>query len=256
MLVSDLEGKVVLVTGSSTGIGAAAACAFGASGCRVAVHYNTSRAQAEAVAANIRKSGSEAVVLAGDVTRAGAAKKIVDGAVAAFGRLDVLVNNAGSLVARTRVADYTDEYLDAILAINAKQVASFVREAVIAMRRQGGGGCIINVASSAARHGGGVGSAIYAATKGFVSSATRGWAKELAGDGIRVNAVSPGVIMTPFHNRFTSPEALKASQAAIPMNRLGTAEECAGTMLFLASSAMSSFITGQIIEVNGGQVMP
>jgi 3-oxoacyl-[acyl-carrier protein] reductase len=96
----------------------------------------------------------------------------------------------------------------------------------------------------------------YAGTKGFVSSATRGWAKELSGDGIRVNAVSPGVIDTPFHERFTSAEALAMSRAAIPMQRIGTAEECAGAMLFLASDAMSGYITGQIIEINGGQAMP
>ena len=112
------------------------------------------------------------------------------------------------------------------------------------------------MSSIAARHGGGGGAIIYAGAKGFISTATRGWAKELVGDNIRVNAVSPGVITTPFHERYSTAEQLKAMQATIPMNRLGTADECAGTFIYLASDAMSGYVTGQVIEVNGGQYMP
>jgi 3-oxoacyl-[acyl-carrier protein] reductase len=255
-MFEDLKAKVVLVTGASTGIGAAAARAFGACGARVAVHYNASRDAAEAVAADVRSAGGESVLVAGDVTRPDVPKAVVDEVVRAFGRLDVLVNNAGGLVKRTPVADYSDDLLDQVIALNIRQVVSFVREATLQIRRQGGGGNIVNVSSIAARHGGGPGSVIYAATKGFVSTATRGWAKELAGDRIRVNAVSPGVILTPFHERYSTPELLKAMQATVPMGRLGEADECSGTFLFLASDTTSGYITGQIVEINGGQLMP
>jgi 3-oxoacyl-[acyl-carrier protein] reductase len=123
------------------------------------------------------------------------------------------------------------------------------------MQRQNHGN-IINVSSIAARNGGGGGSVLYAASKGAVSTFTRGLAKEVVGDNIRVNAIAPGVILTPFHERFTAPEQMATLVATIPMQRAGTPEECVGTVLFLASDAMSGYITGQIIEVNGGQLMP
>jgi len=255
-MTTDLQGKAVLVTGASTGIGAAAARAFAKLGARLVVHYNASRDAAEAVAADCRKEGAEAMVVAGDVTRAAEVKRIVAEALAAYGRIDVLINNAGGMIGgRTKIEDYTEGYVQQVLALNCTQVAMFMHETIPAMRRQKSGN-VINVTSIAARHGGGGGAIIYAGAKGFVSTVTRGWAKEVVGDGIRVNAVSPGVITTPFHERYSSPEQLMAMQATIPMNRLGTAEECAGTFIFLASDALSGYITGQIIEVNGGQFMP
>jgi 3-oxoacyl-[acyl-carrier protein] reductase len=251
----DLKDKAVLITGASTGIGAAAARAFGAAGSSVAVHYNASRAEAEQVAADIRSAGGKSITVGGDVTEHQNVRRIVAETLAAFGRIDVLVNNAGGLIKRTPVAEYTDEFVTKVLTLNVHQVIWFVTEVVPAMRRQGGGN-IINVSSIAARHGGGPGSIIYAASKGFVATATRGWAKELVKDRIRVNAVSPGVIMTPFHERYSTPEQLKAMQAMIPMDRLGTPAECAGTFIYLASDAASGYVTGQNIEVNGGQYMP
>jgi len=128
--------------------------------------------------------------------------------------------------------------------------------AVVPHMRRAGRGSIVNVSSVAARTGGGPGSAMYASAKGFVSTFTHGLARELVNDNIRVNAVSPGVIVTPFHERYSTPAMLEAFKASIPMNRLGTADECAGAFLYLASDALSGFVTGQILEVNGGQVMP
>jgi 3-oxoacyl-[acyl-carrier protein] reductase len=254
-LIKDLDGKALLITGASTGIGAAAAIAFAQNGARVAVHYNASKQKAEEVAATIRANKGEAFLVGGDVTRAGEPAAIVAETVNAFGRLDVLINNAGGLVKRTPVVDYTEEFLASVIALNVTQVALFVREAAIVMRKQGKGN-IINVSSIAARHGGGTGSVIYGASKGFVSTATRGWAKELVKDNIRVNALSPGVIQTPFHERYSTPEMLATMKSTVPMNRLGTPDECAGTLLYLASDMMSGYVTGQIIEVNGGQLMP
>ena len=255
-LVPDLKGKAVLITGGSTGIGAAAARAFGQNGAKVALNFNANAEEAGKVAADIERVGGKAVLVRGDVTKSGVAAEVVAETVKAFGRLDVLINNAGALIKRTPVADYTDAYVDAVLELNVKQVVRFMREAAVQMRRQGGGGAIVNVSSIAARHGGGPGSVIYAAAKGFIATATRGWAKELVRDRIRVNAVSPGVIMTPFHERYSTAEQLAAMQTTIPMDRLGTPDECVGAFLYLASEALSGYVTGQIIEVNGGQYMP
>jgi len=254
-MASDLEGKAVLITGASTGIGAAAARAFARLGSRVAVHYNTSRDAAENVAADVRALGGEASLVGGDVTDGSVIKRIVAETLTAFGRIDVLINNAGGLVARTRIEDYSEAFLQKVLALNVIHVALFMREVIPVMRRQKKGN-VINVSSIAARHGGGAGAIIYAGAKGFISTATHGWAKEVVGDGIRVNAVSPGVITTPFHERYSTPEQLKGMQATIPMNRLGTADECAGTFVYLASDELSGYVTGQVIEVNGGQYMP
>ena len=255
-IIPDLKGKAVLITGASTGIGAAAARAFGRQGAKVAVNFNASREQAEEVVADIQRSGGEAMLLQGDVTAPAAAAEITARTVQAFGRLDVVVNNAGALIKRTPVAEYSDDYLDAVLDLNVKQVVRFIREGAAQMRRQGGGGSIINLSSIAARNGGGPGSVLYAGSKGFIATATRGWARELVKDRIRVNAVSPGVILTPFHERYSTPEQLTAMQASIPMDRLGSSEECVGAFLYLASEQMSGYVTGQIIEVNGGQYMP
>ncbi len=254
-IAPDLAGKSVLVTGASTGIGAAAARAFASAGCRVAIHYNASLNRAEEVAADVRFAGAQALLVGGDLTSSAKAREVVNATAEHFGGLDILVNNAGGLVARVPIAEIDDEVFDAVIDLNVRSLVTCSSAAVPHMRRAGRGN-IINVTSVAARSGGGNGAALYASAKGFVSTFTHGLAKELVKDHIRVNAVSPGVIVTPFHERYSTPAMLEAFKASIPMNRLGAPEECAGAFLYLASDALSGFVTGQILEVNGGQVMP
>jgi 3-oxoacyl-[acyl-carrier protein] reductase len=254
--MEDLKGKIALVTGASTGIGAAVARAYAARGMRVAVHYNKSAGPAQKVVDAITAAGGEAFALQGDVRDAEAIRRVVGETIARWGAIDVLVNNAGSLVKRVPIAEFDDALFDDVLHINARSVLAFCREVVPLMRTQGRGGSIINVSSVAARHGGGPGAYLYAGAKGFVSTATRGLAKELAPDSIRVNAVAPGVIQTPFHDQFSTPQMLEAFRATIPMARIGEPDDCVGAFLYLASEQLSSYVTGQILEVNGGQYMP
>jgi 3-oxoacyl-[acyl-carrier protein] reductase len=251
--MDDLKGKVVLVTGASTGIGAACAKAFGALGCKVAVHYNSSKAAAMAVAEAVEKAGGEALVVQGDLRRTTDCERVVTETVKRFKRIDVLINNAGALVKRVPITDVSDEIFDDIVGLNVRSMMMCTKYAVPHMTR---GSSIINLTSIAARNGGGPGASLYAGSKGFVSTATKSIAKELAGRQIRVNAVAPGVITTPFHEKFSTPEQLEAMRLTIPMARLGTADECVGAFIYLASEKLSSYVTGQIIEVNGGQYMP
>ncbi|HQS00023.1 MULTISPECIES: glucose 1-dehydrogenase [unclassified Polaromonas] len=253
--VPDLRGKVALVTGASLGIGAAVARAFGAQGMKVAVHYNRSEGPAAEVGAAIRASGGEAMLVSADVRDGAAIRRSVAQVLQKFGRIDVLVNNAGSLVKRVQLAEQSDEFFDEVMHVNARSVVAFAREVVTSMR-QHGGGTIINVTSAAARNGGGPGSLLYAGSKGFISTVTRALARELVADHIRVNAVAPGVILTPLQDQFSTPAMLEAFKASIPMGRLGTPEECVGAFLYLASDLMSGYVTGQTLEVNGGQLMP
>ena len=253
--MSDLAGKVVLITGSSTGIGAAAARAFGREGARVAVHYHASEAPAREVAADIARSGGTAEIFRADLMQPDEPARLVSAVQRHYGRIDVLVNNAGDVFDRKPFSEWTAPEFDAMLQLNVRSVVAMCQATIGVFRAQGGGN-IINVTSIAARNGGGPGVILYAATKGFVSTLTRGLAKELVADRVRVNGVAPGVILTPLHDRHTSQATLDALKGTVPMGRLGTADECAGAFLYLASDALSGYVTGQIIEVNGGQLMP
>ena len=254
-MIPDLKNKVVLVTGASTGIGAATAKGFAANGARVMVHYNASKAEAEAVVADITASGGEAALVQGDISDRSVPARIVADTVKHFGRIDILVNNAGGMLGRKWLGEMDDAHYDRVMDLNVWSVVAFMREVAPLMKAQGSGN-IINVSSIAARHGGGGGSGLYASAKGFVSTFTKGMAKELIGSNIRVNAVSPGTISTPFHERYSTAEQLEAGRKTIPQGRLGIAEDCVGTFLFLASDALSGYLVGQVIEVNGGQYMP
>jgi 3-oxoacyl-[acyl-carrier protein] reductase len=251
--IPDLAGKAVLVTGASTGIGAALAKALGAQGAMVGVHYNSSQAAAEAVAGEIRAAGGKAVLVRADAANSSEIARAVEETAAAFGRLDGLINNAGGMVGRMAYADMDDAYYDRVMDLNGRSVIAASRAAIAHLRKQGG--FIINTSSIAARNGASNGAGLYGSSKALVSNITRGMAKELIGFGIRVNAVAPGVIDTPFHKRYSSAAQLEANVATIPQGRMGTAEECVGAYLFLASARLSGYIIGQVIEVNGGQLM-
>jgi 3-oxoacyl-[acyl-carrier protein] reductase len=251
--MDDFKGKAILITGASTGIGAGAARAFGARGATVAVHYNSSKDAAEAVVKEIKASGGDAFAVQGDLRTSAQCARVVGEAVARMGRIDILVNNAGALVQRQPIAELTDAMLDDILDLNVRSMMMCTKYAVPHMAP---GSSIINLTSIAASNGGGPGAAMYAGSKAFVTTATKGLAKELVGKGVRVNAVSPGVITTPFHDKFSTPEQLETMRKTIPMARLGTVDECVGAFLYLASEQAASYVTGQVIEVNGGQYMP
>ena len=251
----DLGGLNILITGASSGIGAALARGVAEAGAAaVAVHYNTGRDGAEEVLRQLSALGVDAAHFQADLSAGGAAEDLVRGVIDRFARIDVLINNAGTLVERRPVPEMDDAYYNAVLDANLYSTVACCRAVLPNMIRRRSG-TVINVSSVAARIGGGNGAALYAAAKGAVSTFTRGLAREVAGHGIRVNAISPGTIATPFHERFTSPEALAAVTATIPMGRLGRADELVGPTVFLASDA-SSYVTGQIIEVNGGQYSP
>ncbi len=254
-MLEDLKGKRVLVTGASTGIGAAVARGFAAAGARVAVHFQASASEAEAVVAEIGGAGGSALALEADLGGRSGAAELVEEAAARLGGLDVLVNNAGALLRRAPLGEIDDALFDRVLDLNVRSVV-MASQAAVPHLKKAGGGSIINTSSVAARNGGGPGSALYGGAKAFVSNVTRNMARELAPQGIRVNAVAPGVIMTPFHERYSSPELLEQMRRSIPMGRIGKAEDCVGAYLFLASPALSGYITGQTIEVNGGQIMP
>ena len=250
----DLAGKAVLVTGASTGIGAALARAYAAQECLVGLHYNASREAAETLAKDLGGEKAGIKLVAGDFSKSNDVQRVVEEAASHFGRLDVLVNNAGGMLGRVAYADMTDEQYDKVMDLNARSVITASRAALPWLRKQGG--FIVNTSSVAARNGAGGGAGIYGSAKAFVSNVTRGMAKELVNDRIRVNAVAPGYIDTPFHDRYSKPEHVKAMLAQIPLGRAAAPEECVGAYLFLSSEAMSGYITGQVIEVNGGQLMP
>jgi 3-oxoacyl-[acyl-carrier protein] reductase len=248
-----LKGQVAIITGASSGIGRATAEAMAREGARVAVNYCKNRSGAEEAVEEILRAGGEAFAFRADVTRAAEVEAMVSAVRDRWGRVEILVNNAGDLLARRTLGDMSEEYWDQIMALNLKSAFLCVKAVweEMAARKSG---CIINVSSIAGRNGGGPGAAAYGAAKGGLLTYTKGLAKELAPHGIRVNGVAPGVIATPYHERYSPGELFQKYLAAIPMGRAGTSEEVADVIVFLASPA-ARYLTGETIEVNGGMLM-
>jgi 3-oxoacyl-[acyl-carrier protein] reductase len=241
------------VTGASSGIGAATAKVLSDLGASVAIGYNHNEQGAEQVRREIFDSGGRAVAIRADVRKTEEIRKLVEQTAKEFGPIDILVNNAGSLIRRVPIMEMDEELWDELMDLNLKS-AMTCSKAVAPSMMERKRGSIINVVSIAGRNGGGPGSGAYASAKGGLITFTKSLAKELAPHGIRVNAVSPGVIDTPFHEVFSTPEMMRNFEKAIPLGRIGKSEEIATVIAFLASKA-ASYIAGETIEVNGGQLM-
>lgn len=254
MILDDIKGLRVLITGASSGIGAAVVAAFAEHGADVALHYNRSREEAEKLAASLKGTGAKVVTVSGDVRETGQAEELVEKAAAGLGGIDVLVNNAGGMVEPSRLSSYSDEIFTRVIDLNVRSILAVTRAALPHLKASGRGS-IINTGSIAGRNGGQPGSSLYAAAKASVHSLTKGMANEFAPDHVRVNTIAPGLMLTRFHAE-TSKERLESVRTTIPLRRLGTAEDCVGACLFLASEQMSGYVTGQIIDINGGRLMP
>lgn len=252
-MLHDLKGLKALVFGASSGIGADIALALASHGVDTAVHYCNGESRAKAVAQSAINSGVNAPLIKANLCEQGDAASAVSRAALAMGGLDILINNAGSMVGRAKLEDIDRQLYDNILDLNAWSVIE-ASQAALPYLRASDSGCIINLSTVAARNGGGIGAGLYASAKAFTTTMTRNMSKELANDNIRVNAISPGVIETPFHAE-TPKDILEGLTNAIPLGRLGKPQECAGAALFLASPSMSSYITGHIIDINGGLMM-
>jgi 3-oxoacyl-[acyl-carrier protein] reductase len=245
----DLSGKTAIVTGGARDIGRAIVLDLAAAGASVVVNYHSSEDAAKQVVAEVKARGGRAIASRADVSKGLDAKRLVADAVGAFGeRIDILVNNAGGLIARKKLEEMDEAFWDQVLALNLKSVFLVTKAA---LPHLGEGSAIVNLASLAARDGGGGGALAYSAAKGAVLTLTRGMSKELAPRKIRVNCVSPGMIATTFHDTFTPPEVRKTVASRTSIGREGSAADVANAVTFLASDA-SSYITGESIEINGG----
>ncbi|NOZ57174.1 MAG: SDR family oxidoreductase [Calditrichaeota bacterium] len=247
---SRVKGQKALVTGASMGIGRAVAVGLAREGAAVVgINYSSSEDQARETAKLVEAEGARAVLLRADVSDEQQAQRMVEQFIGEAGAIDILVNNAGTLVKRHSIEGMPTELWRRVFAVNLDGVFFVTRAAITHMKERGGN--IVNITSVAAYTGGGPGSVHYAATKGGLATLTIGLAKELAAYGIRVNAVAPGPIDTPFHERFTPEEHRQSFVESTLLRRFGTPEEVAAAVLFLVSDE-SSYITGSTIDVNGG----
>jgi len=254
-LANEFSGKTALVTGASRGIGAAAAVGLARAGvARVVVHYNRYREGAEATLDAVRGAGAQADAIGGDLGDTEGIRRFVVQLAETAPAVDTLINNAGSLVQRAGLIECGEDLFDRVMNLNFKSAWAITR-AVAPYMIERKSGAIVNVSSIAARNGGGLGASVYAAAKAAVMTITKGWARELAPLGIRVNAVSPGTVDNYFHQQFSTRQILDSVIAQTPAGRLGANEDVADVIVFLCSDA-ARYIHGQTVEINGGMLAP
>lgn len=242
-----LSGKTVVITGAGRGIGFEVARTMADCGARIVAH--SGRTGTAEKLKGISHSTFEADLSDGDAVNA-----FNDFIQMNARSVDILINNAGTMLGRFPAGELTDQQYAELVALNQTSVVQ-ITNAMIPLLRKAKTGSIINTVSISATTGGSPGSSIYSATKAFVSTYTKALARELAPDNIRANAVSPGTITTDFHTRYSSEEKLERTRLSIPLQRLGTPHDCASAYVFLASDKLSGYITGQTIEINGGQLI-
>ncbi|MBP1873419.1 NAD(P)-dependent dehydrogenase (short-subunit alcohol dehydrogenase family) [Ensifer adhaerens] len=248
------EAPVLLVTGGSRGIGAAVCLGAAKAGWSVVVNYASNAQAADAVVAAIRQGGGSAIAVRGDVGSDADIKSIFAAADKAFGRLDGLVNNAGIVGPTQRVDEMSVERLERMFRINVTGSILCAGEALRRMstRHGGKGGVIVNISSVAAELGSPAQYVDYAASKGAIDTFTIGLAREVANEGVRVNAVRPGIIDTEIHASGGLPDRARDLASTIPVQRPGTAEEVADAVLYLLSDK-ATYVTGAILNVSGGR---
>lgn len=243
------KDKLVIVTGGGRDIGRSISLRFAAEGAKVVINYRSDEAAAQDTLAAVEAAGGTALLHRADVTKADAIAGLI-AAAADFGggTIDVLVNCAGGMVARKTLADMDEAFFDTVMDLNFKSAFLVTKAALPHLAK---GSAIVNLSSQAARDGGGPGASIYAASKGAMTTLTRSWAKELGPQGIRVNALCPGLIGTSFHDTFSKPEGRAATAGNTPLRREGHPDEVAAAVAFLASED-AAFLTGLNMDINGG----
>lgn len=245
----SLNGKVAIVTGGTRDIGRSCSVKLAEVGAKVVVNYHSSKEAGDETVALIEKAGGTALLVKGDMTQKADVDNLVAETVKAFGNdIHVLVNNVGGLIARKKLPEMDEAFLNHVMTLNVNSTFLATQAVVPHMPA---GSAIVNLASLAGRDGGGGGASAYSMAKGAVITFTRSMAKELGPQGIRCNALCPGMIDTTFHDTFTPDAARRNVEATVPLRRQGHPDDCADTVIYLASDA-SSYITGANIDINGG----